>query len=133
MHTREADGRGLGAAAKNVADHVRSLVRLELELATLEVRKKLAKLGTGIGLLVGAALVGVFALAFLLATVAAAFATFLATWLALLVTAVLLLVLAAGLAAVGVRLLRQGTPPVPAQAMTEAKRTREAIRSNGSD
>ena len=34
MHTPETDGRGLGATAKEVAEHASSLVRLELELAT---------------------------------------------------------------------------------------------------
>ena len=121
---------GLGGAARQVADHARSLVRLELELAKLELRKKLAALGVGIALLLGAAVVAGFGLAFLLATVAAAFATFLPTWLALLVTAVLLLLLAGVLGLLGLRNVQRATPPVPEEAILEAKRTTEAIKSD---
>ena len=135
MHTRERDaagrGDGLGFAAKQVADHARSLVRLELELAKLELTKKLSALGIGIGLLVGAAFVAIFALGFLLATVAAVFALFLATWLALLVTAAVLVALAGGIGLFGVRFLKRASPPVPEQAIQEARRTGEAIKSNG--
>lgn len=132
-HATDGVGSGLGSAAKQVADHARSLVRLELELAKLELRKKLAALGAGLGLLVAAAVLALFAVGFLLATVAAALATFLATWLALLVTAALLIIMTASLGLVGVRLLKEGSPPVPEEAIREAKRTGEAIKSNGGD
>lgn len=135
MHTHERDtagrGNGLGFAAKQVADHARSLIRLELELAKLELTKKLSALGIGIGLLVAAGFFMLFALAFLLATVAAVFALFLATWLALLVTAAVLVALAGGLGLLGVRFVKRATPPVPEQAIQEARRTGEAIKSNG--
>ena len=36
---------GLGASAKEVAEHASSLVRLELELATLELKRKVIALG----------------------------------------------------------------------------------------
>src|SRR5438034_722750 len=58
---------GLGAAAKLVADHGRAIVKLELALAAAELKKKVAALRLGIGLLAGAALFGLFALAFALA------------------------------------------------------------------
>src|SRR5437899_5599497 len=86
VHTHATNGRtSVATAAKDVADHAKSLVRLELELAVLEVKRKIAVLGLGIALLIGAAVLGVFGLAFGLATVAAALATFLPTWLALLI------------------------------------------------
>src|SRR2546421_11857694 len=74
MHTHATNGRSpsVGAAAKEVADHARSLVRLELELAGLELKRKISALAIAIGLLVGAAVLGLFALGFALATVAAA-------------------------------------------------------------
>ena len=50
MHTREStDEMGLGEAAKQVAERASSIARLELELATLEVKSKVASLGIGIG------------------------------------------------------------------------------------
>ena len=130
--TDRANG-GLAAAAKEVAEHARSLARLEVELAKLELKKKLRALGLGIGLLVGAAVFALFALGFLLATLAAALATAVATWLALLITAAILFAITAGLGLGGVRLLARGTPPVPEQAIREAKRTTEAIKSDAVD
>ena len=127
-----AEGRpGVGTAAKQVADHAKALVGLEVELASLELKRKVASLGIGIALAVAAALFGLFALGFLLATVAAALATFLATWLALLIVGGGLLVVAAVLGLVGLSRIRRGTPPVPQQAIHEAKLTTEALKSNG--
>ena len=40
MHTREAE-RGLGPAAKQVAEHASTLARLEMELATLKTPQSL--------------------------------------------------------------------------------------------
>jgi len=130
MRTHAPDGRvSVGAAAKDVADHAKSLVRLELELAALEVKHKLAALGLGIGLLVAAAVFGVLGLGFGLATVAAAFATFLPTWLALLVVTGGLLLLSLLFALPALVKLKKGAPPVPEQAIQEAKLTSEALKS----
>lgn len=120
---------GLGGAAKLVADKAGAIVRLELALAAAELKQKLVKLGLGIALVVGAAFFALFAIGFALATVAAALATFLAMWLALLIVAGGLLVLAAVLGLLGARSLSKGTPPVPEQAIAEAKLTREALRN----
>jgi hypothetical protein len=120
---------GLSGAARRVADHARSLVRLELELAAAEVKHKLAKLAAGIGLVLTAAVLGLLALTFALAAAAAGIASALPVWEALLVMFGGLLVLALVLAAVGVMLLRKGSPPVPEQALEEAKLTTEALRN----
>ena len=105
-HGTESNG-GLGAAAKQVAEHASSLARLELELAKLEIGRKVAALGIGIGLGLGAALFVLFAIGFLLAL------------------AGLLGVLALGS-------IKKGTPPVPKQAIEEAKLTSAALKSDGS-
>ena len=133
MHTPGADepGQGLGGAAKQVTEHAKALVGLEVELATLELKRKVAALGFGIAMLVAAATFALYALAFLLATVAAAFDAFLPRWLALLLVAVILLALAGVLALVGLRAVRRGTPPTPEQAIHEAKLTTSALRSDG--
>lgn len=120
---------GLGGAARLVADKASSIVRLELALAAAELKQKLVKLGLGIGLVVAAVLFAFFAIGFAFATVAAALATFLSTWLALLIVTGGLLVLAALLGLFGVRFLSKGTPPVPEQAIAEAKLTREALKN----
>ena len=53
MPTQGTDGRpthGLGAAVKEVAERASSIVRLELELAAMELRRKIFSLGLGIAL-----------------------------------------------------------------------------------
>ena len=135
MHTHATDaevngGPGVGTAVRQVTEHAKALVGLEVELAKLELKGKIASLGAGIGLLVGAAVIGVFAVGFLLATVAAALATFLATWLAILIVAVALVAVAAVLGIVGARKLQRGTPPVPKEAIREAKLTTAALKSD---
>ena len=121
--------RGLGAAAKLVSERASSIVRLEIQLALAELKKKVAALGIGIGMLVGAALFGFFMLAFLLAAAAAGIATVLSTWLALLIVAGGLFLLVGGLAMLGIGAIRRGTPPVPEQAIEEAKLTTEALKN----
>jgi hypothetical protein len=119
---------GVGGAAKQVAEHANSIVKLEVELAALELKKKVSALGIGIGLGIGAAICGLLMVGFLFATVAAALATFLATWLALLLVTASLLLLAATLGALSLGRIRKGTPPVPEQAIREAKLTQEALQ-----
>ena len=125
--TGESANGGIGGAARRVAEHARSVVRLELQLAASEIKKKIAAFGLAIGLGAGALLFGLLAVGFALATAAAALATFLATWLALLVMTGILLFLAAvcgGLAATRIK----KSKPVPDQAIRETKATLEAIR-----
>jgi hypothetical protein len=129
MSIRAGEKRGLGAAAKLVSERASSLVRLELQLAATEIKHKAASLGLGIALLVGAAVVAVFAIGFAFATVAAALATFLSTWLALLAVTGGLFLLVALLAVLGIAKIRKGTPPVPSQAIEEAKLTTEALKN----
>jgi uncharacterized membrane protein YqjE len=122
---------GLGAAVKEVAERTSAIVRLELELAAMELKRKVASLGVGIGLLLGAALFLVFMLAFVFATIAAALATTMPTWAALLVTTGILLVLTGVLLFLGIAKVRKGTPPLPEQAIQEAKLTTEVLKSDG--
>jgi hypothetical protein len=131
MPIRETETNGgVGPAAKQVAEHASSLARLELELAVLELKRKVAALGIGIGLGVGGFLFALFALGFGFATIAAALATAMSTWLALLITSGILFALAASLAVLALGLIRKGTPPVPEQAIAEARRTKEALKSD---
>ena len=134
MPTRGADPQpaqtGVGAAAKQVAEHASALARLELELAGLELKRKAATLGLGAALLIGAALCGVFMLGFALAALAAGIATFVSTWVALLIVTGGLGLLASALGLLGLGAIRKGTPPVPEQALAEAKKTGEALRSS---
>lgn len=131
MPTQETEHRSLGAAVKEVTEHASSWFRLERELAVLELKGKVTSLGIGLVLLIGAAVVGLYAIGFIFATIAAALATFLPTWLALLIVTGFLLITTAILGLVGVNRIKRGTPPVPEQAIAEAKRTSSALKSNG--
>ena len=129
MNTSAGEKRGLGAAARIVSERASSIVRLELQLAAAELKKKVASLGIGIALFVVAAFLGLFALGFAFATIAVALAIVLDTWLALLIVTAGLLLVAGLLVVVGLRNLRKGTPLVPEQAIEEAKLTSEALRN----
>jgi hypothetical protein len=132
MPIPETERRGVGPAAKEVAEHASTLARLELELAALEIKKKVAALGIGIGLVVGAGVFLFYGVGFGLAAGAAGLATVVSTWLALLIVFGALLLVGVVLALVGLSLIKRGTPPVPEQAVAEARLTTEALRSNGS-
>jgi hypothetical protein len=132
MPIPETERRGVGPAAKEVAEHASTLARLELELATLEIKQKVAALGIGIGLVIGAGVFLFYGVGFGLAAGAAGLATVVSTWLALLIVFGALLLLGVVLALVGMSLIKRGTPPLPEQAVAEARLTTEALRSNGS-
>jgi hypothetical protein len=127
----EHDTPGLGATAKQLAERASTLVRLELPLAALELKRKLGLLGTGIGLGVGAAVLLFYGVGFGLAAIAAGIATATSVWLALLIVMLGIVLVAGILAAFAVRAIKKGTPPVPEQAIQEAKLTKETLRHDG--
>jgi hypothetical protein len=131
MHTRATENQSLGAAAKEVAEHASTLARLELELAALELKSKVAALGKAAAFGAGALFFLLYAIGFVFATIAAALATFLSTWLALLIVTLFLLFGAGLLGMLALRSLKRGTPPVPKQAIEEAKMTTAALKTDG--
>jgi hypothetical protein len=122
-------GVGLSGATKRVADHARSFVRLELQLAAAELKRRAAALAVGMGLAAGAALFGLAALAFGLAAATAGIATALPVWLSLLIMFGGLLLISGILGGAGLIFLRKGSKPVPEQAIEEARITTEALRN----
>ena len=122
-------GLGLSGATKRVAEHARAFVRLELQLAAAELKKKLAQLGAGLGVSFTAAVFAFLALCFGLAAAAAGLATTLSVWLSLLIVCGGLVLLAAILGLVGYALLKQGANAAPEQAIEEAQVTAEALRN----
>jgi putative superfamily III holin-X len=118
----------MSATAKEVAEHASALTRLEIELAGLELKRKANAAGVGAGMLAGAALLLLYALGFLLAAGAAALALELPWWASLLIVTGALVVVAAVVVLVGRSILRRATPPVPEEAIREAKLTTTAIK-----
>lgn len=78
-----------------------TLVKDEIELVKTQLADKGKKMGMGIGLFVGAALMGFFALCVLIATAIIALDLVLPTWAAALIVAGVLLLIAGVLAMVG--------------------------------
>jgi protein-S-isoprenylcysteine O-methyltransferase Ste14 len=127
MPTQTTNG-GVGGAAKQVAEHASALARLEMELAQLELKQKAARFGVGVGLLVVAAVFVFYAVGFGFAAIAAAIATSLSVWLSLLIVFGGLFLFAALLALIGVGRIKKATPPVPEQAIEEAKLTQSVLK-----
>ena len=100
-----------------------------MQLALAEVKQKATRMGIGAGMLATAGLFGFFLLAFALGAGAAALTLVLPAWAALLAMMGFCLFVAGALATVGVLLLRKASPPVPEQAIDEAKRTTEVLRA----
>lgn len=121
---------GLADATRKVAEHARSLVQLEVQLAVTEMKRKAAALGIGIGLAVVAlVLIGV-AFLFGLAAATAGLTHVLSVWASLLVMCGALFLAALLLAGVGVALLKRGAKLAPEQAIEEARLTREGLQDD---
>jgi len=121
---------GLGTAAKNFADHLSALVRLEIELAQLEINRKVSLIAKGLIMAGIAALLLLYLIGFGLAAAAAGIATQLPVWASLLIVAGVLLLAVVILGLLAKRAITKGAPPVPEQAIREAKLTTEALRGD---
>ena len=115
------DVRTTGQLAIAFTDQVTRLVKDEIALAQAEVKAKVPKLGIGVGLLVGAALLGVCALVALLVGGGLAVALVLPSWAAALAMGGGFVLIAGILALVGKRAVSKGSPPVPREAIAGLK------------
>ncbi|HEU4450787.1 MAG TPA: phage holin family protein [Gaiellaceae bacterium] len=128
MSVNAGEPRGIRASVRRVVRHASTIMALERQLAQLEMKRKAGSLGFGAGLGGAAAVIGFFAVGVGIATAVAALAIVLDLWLALLIVFAALLLLAALLAFLAVRMLRQGTPLAPEQALEEARLTRLTLK-----
>ena len=122
--------RGIVRQAKQVTARARSLADLVVELAKLEANQKTATLGKAAALGIGAGVLVFYAVGFLLAAAAAGLNEALSLWLSLLIVGLVLLLVALVLALVARRFARKASPPVPVQAIDEAKRTAETLQTH---
>ena len=121
---------GFVARTKSVKQRAQSLVRLNLELAKLEAKKKATALGVAAALALLAVVLVVYAIGFAFASAAAGISEALPLWLSLLIVSGLILLLAAIAGFLAVRFAKKASPPQPEQAIKEAERTVEALRSH---
>jgi uncharacterized membrane protein YedE/YeeE len=118
----------VGATAKAVAEHASALTRLELELALLELKRKALALGVGTATAAAAGLLVVIGIVFAFVTVTAALALAVSTWLACLIVMVVLFAIAGVLGLLAKRSFAKAAPPVPEQAIEQAKLTTAALK-----
>lgn len=90
-----------------LSEQISSLVRDEIQLAQENLKAKIAKIGIGGVLLIGAALLALFVLTFLLLAGVAGFAEVMPWWAAFLVMAGILLLVVIVLAGIGALLVKQ--------------------------
>jgi 4-amino-4-deoxy-L-arabinose transferase-like glycosyltransferase len=121
---------GFVARTRSVKDRMQSLVRLNLELAKLEAKKKATALGVAAGLGLLAVVLIVYAIGFAFASAAAGISEALPLWLSLLIVAGALLLLAALVGFLASRFAQKASSPQPAQAIEEAERTVDALKSH---
>ena len=121
---------GFVARTRSVQQRAQSLARLNLELAKLEAKKKAVALGVAAGLAFLAVVLVVYAIGFAFASAAAGISEALPLWLSLLIVAGVLLLLAAVAGFLATRFAQKAAPPQPQQAIEEAERTVEALRSH---
>jgi len=114
---------------RQIAEHVRRLAQLELELGVREVRTKLRGLARTAVFGAAAALLAFLALIAGIGAAVAGLATALDVWVALLVACGGLALLAALIAVASLRSLRGALPPVPTRALEEARRTIEVLKA----
>lgn len=106
---------------QDLTSQVTALVHEEVELAKAEMSEKAKKLGIGAGMFGGAALCAVFSLAALIAAAIAAIGGLLPIWAAALIVGGVLAALAGVLALGGRSEVKQGSPPVPEEAINSSK------------
>jgi protein-S-isoprenylcysteine O-methyltransferase Ste14 len=121
---------GVMGRAKAVKNRARSLVQLNLELAKLEAKQKATAVGIAAGLATVVGVLLVYALGFAFAAIAAALSETLSLWLSLLIVAGILVLAAAIAGWLALRFLRSVSPPKPTQALEEAGRTVETLKSH---
>jgi hypothetical protein len=119
------EGAGLRAAVREVAQRASAVARLQAELVKTELADTGKNTGVGVGLVIGAAFIGVFAFGLLTALFVVALANALPLWLSILIVLVVYLGLAALLGLIARNRFSQakGAP----QAAQQARLTRDAL------
>ena len=118
-----------GELISRLSAQVSTLVRDELALARIELVEKGKRAGIGVGLFGGAGMFAWYAVGVLITTVILALALVWPAWLAALVVAVVLFVVAGVLALVGKKEVGRATPPVPTEAVQNAKADVQTVKA----
>ena len=107
------DDRSLGEIVSDVSNDFATLMKQEVELAKVELKQELTKAGTGAGMLGGAGFSGYFVLLFLSLALVFLLDNWLPIEVASLITALVWAVVAAVLAVLGRKKLKEANPELP--------------------
>lgn len=110
--------RSLGDIVSDVTADLSKLMRQELELAKTELKEEATKAASGAAMLGGAGLAGYFVLLFLSVAGLYGLAEAMNPWLAALIVTAVWLVIAAVLALVGRKKLKEANPALPTTQQT---------------
>src|SRR6201995_912934 len=117
-----------GELVKMMTEQVSVLVRDELKLAQLEMTGKGKQAALGAGMFGASGIVALYGVGCLVACAIIAISGAVAAWLAALIVGAALLAAAGGGALLGKQRLRNATPPLPEQAVADAKADVEEIK-----
>ena len=129
------DQRSITDLVVEVSENASTLVREEIELAKAEVSEKVGKLARGAGVGIAAGAFAFLALIMILHGIAWLLGEELFSgniWAGYFVTAAIFLLLAALAGWIASKALKAGAPPVPEQAIAEAKLTKEMLEKETS-
>ena len=128
---QDPSDKSVGELVSDVSERTSTLIREEIELAKAEVSDKVGKLARGSAVGIAAGVFAFLALILIMHGVAWLLAEELfdgKAWPGFFVEAALFLLIAAGAGFVAYRAVQAGAPPVPEQAIAEAKRTKETLQ-----
>ncbi|WP_404380202.1 phage holin family protein [Knoellia locipacati] len=128
MTTGTGPERTIGQLVADATHDVQGIVRSEIALAKAEVSSGAKVMGKGVGLLGGAAFVGLLGLIFLFHTLARVIAVWLPVWAGYGITTLVLFIVAAVLGLLGKKAL-ENAKPAPSRAIAEAQQTIATLKS----
>jgi uncharacterized membrane protein YqjE len=130
-----SEERKLADLVFEVSEHASTLVREEIELAKAEISEKVGKILRGSAVGVAAGIFAFLALILVMEGIAWLLNEEVfdgKTWPGFFIEAAVFLLIAALAGFIAFRALRAGSPPVPEQAIEEAKLTKEMLEREGS-
>ena len=122
--------RTIGQLVADATHDLEGIVRGEIALAKAEVSEGAKVMGKGVGLLVGAAFLGLMAFVFLLHTLAQVLAIWLPVSAGYAIVTALVVLVAALLAMLGRKALQEARP-APERAIGQAQQTLEVLKTGG--
>jgi uncharacterized membrane protein YqjE len=134
LRNREPSPRSVGELVFDVSERTSSLIREEIELAKTEVAEKLGSIARGSVVAVAAGTFAFLALILVMEGVAWLLNEEVfdgKTWPGFFIEAGVFLLIAALAGLLAYRAVRAGAPPLPEQAIEEAKRTKAVLQGEG--